>query len=90
MGPPAIARMGTKIVQQGALDGAVMARICLNMIVKHEAHVIRCSLDSLRPIIDTWCISATGSTDGTQDIIREHLQDIRGQLQMPCRPVTSY
>ena len=57
-----------------------MARICLNMIVKNEAHVIRRSLDSVRPIIDTWCILDTGSTDGTQDIIREHFKDLPGQL----------
>ena len=57
-----------------------MTRICLNMIVKNEAHVIRRALDSVRPIIDTWCILDTGSTDGTQDLIREHLKDLPGEL----------
>ena len=57
-----------------------MPKICLNMIVKNEAHVIRRSLDSVMPLIDTWCILDTGSTDGTQDIIREHLKDLPGEL----------
>lgn len=54
--------------------------VCLNMIVKNEAHVIRRCLESARPLIDDWVISETGSTDGTQDIIREVLADIPGTL----------
>jgi glycosyltransferase involved in cell wall biosynthesis len=54
--------------------------ICLNMIVKNEAPVISRCLDSVRPIIDHWVIVDTGSTDGTQDIIREHLRDLPGEL----------
>ena len=40
--------------------------ICLNMIVRNEAPVIRRCLDSVMPIIDSWVIVDTGSTDGTQ------------------------
>src|SRR5215213_7941349 len=54
--------------------------ICLNMIVRNEATVIRRCLDSVRPLIDSWVIVDTGSTDGTQSIIREHLRDLPGEL----------
>lgn len=55
-------------------------RICLNMIVKNEAHVIERCLSSLRPWIDSWLIVDTGSTDGTQALIAELLKDKPGQL----------
>ncbi|MFO1392373.1 MAG: glycosyltransferase [Steroidobacteraceae bacterium] len=54
--------------------------LCLSMIVKNEAPVIRRCLDSVRPLIDYWVIVDTGSTDGTQQIIREHLRDVPGEL----------
>jgi len=54
--------------------------ICLNMIVKNEARVIRRCLDTVRPFIDRWVIVDTGSTDGTQALIREVLQGVPGEL----------
>jgi glycosyltransferase involved in cell wall biosynthesis len=54
--------------------------VCLNMIVKNESRVIRRCLVSVKPIIDSWVIVDTGSTDGTQQIVQEFLHDIPGQL----------
>ncbi|MDR3414798.1 MAG: glycosyltransferase [Nevskia sp.] len=54
--------------------------VCLNMIVKDEAHVIRRCLDSVRPLIDSWAIVDTGSSDGTQQLIRDIMADVPGEL----------
>ena len=56
------------------------ARICLSMIVKNEAHVIERCLRSVKPFVDAWAICDTGSTDGTQDIIRRFMGDLPGEL----------
>ncbi|MEV6245769.1 glycosyltransferase [Streptomyces sp. NPDC051742] len=55
--------------------------ICLCMIVKNEAAVIERCLASVRGLVDTWVISDTGSTDGTQDLIRTALAGIPGELR---------
>ncbi|MEV7727156.1 glycosyltransferase [Streptomyces sp. NPDC087917] len=54
--------------------------ICLCMIVKNESAVIERCLKSVRGLIDTWVISDTGSTDGTQQLIRSALKGIPGEL----------
>ena len=64
----------------GTVLGAEKKTICLNMIVKNEAHVIRRCLDSVCPIIDYWVIVDTGSEDGTQMIIKEYMKGVPGEL----------
>jgi len=43
------------------------------MIVRNEAHIVAELLDSGAPYISSWVIVDTGSNDGTQDLIRNHL-----------------
>jgi glycosyltransferase involved in cell wall biosynthesis/SAM-dependent methyltransferase len=50
------------------------------MIVKNEARVIQRCLDSVRPFIHYWVIVDTGSTDGTQELVKELLSGIPGEL----------
>lgn len=50
------------------------------MIVKNEAPVIRRCLDSVLPLLSHWVIVATGSTDGTQDLLRAHPAHLPGTL----------
>jgi glycosyltransferase involved in cell wall biosynthesis len=57
-----------------------MPRLGLHMIVKDEAPVVERSLRSVLPLIDWWVISDTGSTDGTQDILRETMLGVPGVL----------
>lgn len=57
-----------------------MASICLAMIVKNEAHIIKECLESVKPYIDSWVICDTGSTDNTCEVIRETLADLPGEL----------
>jgi glycosyltransferase involved in cell wall biosynthesis len=54
--------------------------VCLNMIVKNESEVITRCLASVKPMIDYWVIVDTGSTDGTQEIIRDFMKDVKGDL----------
>lgn len=47
-----------------------MATIGLSMIVKNEAKLILRCLESVRPLVDFFVISDTGSTDNTKEIIK--------------------
>ena len=59
-----------------------MPKLCLSMIVKNETHIIKECLDSVLKYIDYWVIVDTGSTDGTQDLIRSYFaeKNIPGEL----------
>jgi len=58
--------------------------ICLNMIVKDESHIIEKTFDNLLShlVLDYWVICDTGSTDGTQDLIKKYFakKGIAGEL----------
>jgi glycosyltransferase involved in cell wall biosynthesis len=47
--------------------------ICLNMIVRDEVHIIAEALNATAPYISSWVIVDTGSQDGTQQVIRDHM-----------------
>ena len=49
--------------------------LCLNMIVKNEGKIITRLLASVLPIIDTYCICDTGSTDNTIDLIESFFKE---------------
>jgi glycosyltransferase involved in cell wall biosynthesis len=60
------------------------------MIVKNEAPVIGRCLGSVLPLIDSWAIVDTGSSDGTQAMIRQQLQGLPGELfERPWRDFAS-
>ncbi len=69
-----------------AEPGSQRPTICLNMIVRNEAHVVHEVLDSVAPFIDHWVVVDTGSTDGTQDQIREHMERRRVPGELIERP----
>ena len=50
------------------------------MIVKNETPVLRRCLDSVRPWVDAWVIVDTGSTDGTQELVRQCMDGLPGTL----------
>lgn len=58
-------------------ESAGRKTICLCMIVKNEAHLIRQTLQHLAKYIrfDYWAINDNGSTDGTQDLIRNYFRE---------------
>jgi len=52
----------------------IKGKLCLNMIVKNESRIIERLLETVLPIIDTYCICDTGSSDNTKEIIRDYMK----------------
>ena len=50
------------------------------MIVKNESKIIEKCLASVKPLINHWVIVDTGSTDKTQEVIKNFMKDIPGEL----------
>lgn len=60
--------------------------ICLNMIVRNEAHIVREVLDCVAKYISYWVIVDTGSDDGTQDLIRSYTAELGIPGELHERP----
>lgn len=56
------------------------------MIVRDEAHVVAETLDAVAPHIDYWVIVDTGSSDGTQGLIRTHMASLGIPGELHERP----
>jgi tetratricopeptide (TPR) repeat protein len=63
-------------------DPNYVPTICLNMIVKNESKIIKRLFESVLPVIDTYCICDTGSTDNTVELIKEFFdsKNIKGSV----------
>lgn len=55
--------------------GESAVTVCLTLMVKDEAEYIRAAIESAQGLYDKVAVIDTGSTDGTQDIIRDVVPD---------------
>jgi glycosyltransferase involved in cell wall biosynthesis/2-polyprenyl-3-methyl-5-hydroxy-6-metoxy-1,4-benzoquinol methylase len=77
------ARDAEPIPARSPHDGS---KVCLCMIVKDETRVIERCLRSMAKSFDCWCIVDTGSTDGTQHLVKHLLSNVPGELhELPWR-----
>lgn len=60
--------------------------ICLNMIVRNEAHVIRETLGPVVPHVDYWVIVDTGSTDRTRELLQSYFRELGIPGELHERP----
>src|ERR1035437_43871 len=67
-----------------------MPTLGLTQIVKNESHVIKRMLDSIHTILDYVAIVDTGSTDGTQDIIRDYCKEKNIPCEVIDRPFDNF
>lgn len=61
--------------------------LALVMIVKDEAHTLPNTLLPLKPYLDAYYVLDTGSTDGTQDVLRKTLDNIPGKIFEVCSTI---
>ena len=54
--------------------------LALVMIVKNEARSIKETIASVKGFVDRWLVLDTGSTDGTQDLVREAFGELPGRV----------
>lgn len=71
--------MSRKKVLEAEIVNPEKPSVCLVMIVKNETNVIRRCIDSVKDYINYWVICDTGSTDGTQQMIK----DIMAEYNIP-------
>lgn len=64
--------------------------ICLNMIVRNEAHIVHEVLHAVAPYITSWVIVDTGSDDGTQDVVRSQMASLGIPGELHERPWVSF
>jgi glycosyltransferase involved in cell wall biosynthesis len=64
--------------------------ICLNMIVKNETKVLERLFRSVKDYIDYYVIVDTGSSDGTQQLIRERMQEYGIEGEVHERPWVNF
>jgi glycosyltransferase involved in cell wall biosynthesis len=66
--------------------------VCLNMIVKNEAHVMRRTLAMLCSKIrfDYWVVCDTGSTDATREIVQEFFEKEGIDGELHCDAWTNF
>lgn len=57
-----------------AITFELLPKVCLNMIVKNESKIITRLFDSVKNIIDCYCICDTGSTDNTVELIENYFK----------------
>jgi glycosyltransferase involved in cell wall biosynthesis len=60
------------------------------MIVRDEAHCIARTLESAAPYVDRYCVLDTGSTDGTQDLVRATMASYLVPGDVHAGPFTDY